>query len=268
MAEIVEDHIHRGAFVVRSGVTEQSWVDLEDPLKLEFEYVQRIAEALDATVLARPTSEPVRFLHIGGGGLSLPRYVAARRPAADQLVLEPDADLIEQVRERLPLPRRGRIRIRPVDGRTGVAELRDDYVDAIVVDAFQGAQVPAELATVEWFDRLAEVLRPRGVLVMNLGDRAPFDWGRRCLAAMAGSFPQLAVSAETTVWKGRRYGNLVALAGSSLPIATLERAAARAPFPFRLLSAGGLRAWLGAAEPFTDADTRASIDPVSMGWLK
>ena len=52
MSEIVPDHIHAGAFVVRSGVTEQSWIDLEDPTRIEFEYVQRIVEALQATPAA------------------------------------------------------------------------------------------------------------------------------------------------------------------------------------------------------------------------
>ena len=36
----------RGAFLVRTGKTQQSWVDPDDPLRLEFEYVQRIAEIL------------------------------------------------------------------------------------------------------------------------------------------------------------------------------------------------------------------------------
>ena len=268
MSEIVPDHIHAGAFVVRSGVTEQSWIDLTDPTRIEFEYVQRIVEALQATVLTRPAGQRIRVIHVGGGGLSLPRYVAAVRPHTAQIVIEPDAALVAQVREKLPLPRNSGIKIREQDGRTGVAALPDDYADALIVDAFKGAVVPAELATDSWFGELARVVRSDGVLIMNLGDRAPFDWGRRCLAGMVATFRQVAVSAEIPVWKGRRYGNLVAVASSGqLPLATLERELTRTAFPYRLLATGPLSAWLGPALPFTDEDAADSLDPVAHGWL-
>lgn len=268
MSEIVPDHIHAGAFVVRTGVTEQSWIDLDDPTRIEFEYVRRIVEALHATVLELPLGERIRVVHVGGGGLSLPRYVAAVRPRTAQLVIEPDSALVAAVRERLPLPRNSGIKIRELDGRTALPQLPDTYADAVIVDAFRGAVVPAGLATVEWFAEIARTLRPGGVLIMNLGDRAPFDWGRRCLAAMATAFGQVAVSAEIPVWKGRRYGNLVAVAGDGpLPLAQLERDLTRTAFPYRLLAAGSLTAWLGSAPPFTDEDSADSLDPVALGWL-
>ncbi|WP_036921585.1 spermidine synthase [Propionicicella superfundia] len=268
MSEIVPDHIHREAFVVRTGATEQSWVDLADPLRVEFEYVQRIVEILELGVLARPPGERLRCVHVGGGGLSIPRYVAARRPGTVQIVLEPDADLVEQVRDRLPLPKGSGIRIRPTDGRTGLAELSDGSADLVVVDAFDGAQVPADLATAECFARIAALLRPGGMVVMNLGDRSPFDWGRRCVAGVAASFGHIAVTAELPVWKGRRYGNLVvAAAGAPLPVDGWAQALARAAFGYRLFEGTRLRSWIGGAAPFTDADTRPSLDPVALGWL-
>ena len=116
MSEIVPAADGRNAFVVVNGETEQSFVDLSDPLRLEFEYVQRIAEVLDETVLARPHGETVRLVHVGGGGLTLPRYVQARRPGTAQIVFEPDTDLIERVRKELPLPGRATTKIRPMDG--------------------------------------------------------------------------------------------------------------------------------------------------------
>ena len=94
MNRVVPAPDDRRAFMVVSGKTEQSWVDPSDPLRLEFEYVQRIAEVLDVTVLARPDSERVRVIHVGGGGLTLPRYVEARRPHTAQVVMEPDLSLI------------------------------------------------------------------------------------------------------------------------------------------------------------------------------
>lgn len=267
--EIVPDHIHSGAFVVRSGITEQSWVDLSDPRRLEFEYVRRIAEALHATVLARPAGQRLRVVHVGGGGLSLPRYIEAVRPQTAQIVLEPDSDLVAQVRQRLPLPRRSGIKVRELDGRSGLAGMPDSYADVVIVDAFAGAVVPAELATAEFFADVARVLRPGGVMAMNLGDRSPFGWGRRTLAGVVASFRQVAVSAEVPVWKGRRYGNLVVIAADiPLPLAHLERELARTAFPYRLLAGGSLAAWIEAAQPFTGSDASPSPDPVAHGWLR
>ncbi len=269
MSEIVPDHIHPGAFLVRTGITEQSWVDLSDPARLEFEYVRRIAEALEVTVLTRPATERVRVVHVGGGGLSLPRWVATVRPRTAQIALEPDSALVAAVRAHLPLPRQSGIKIRETDGRSGIAEMPDDYADVVIVDAFAGAVVPADLATVQFFADLARVLRPGGVVAMNLGDRAPFEWGRRCVAGIATVFRHVAVSAEVPIWKGRRYGNLVVLAGQApLPLALLERQLARADFPYRLLAGGSLAAWIEAAAPFTDQDTSPSPDPVAHGWLR
>ncbi|MDR1710387.1 MAG: fused MFS/spermidine synthase [Propionibacteriaceae bacterium] len=255
-----------GTFLVRSGRTEQSWVYPNDPLMLEFEYVQRIAEALEACVI--PRGGPVRVVHVGGGGLSLPRYIAARRPGTAQVVLEPDADLVEQVRARIPLPPRSGIRIRIVDGLAGIAEMPDDYADCIILDAFAGASVPPELVTQTYFADLARVLRPEGLFVANLTDRGPFEWSRRVMSGVVQQWPHVAMSAETPVWRGRRFGNLVALASpDSLPTLDLERALLKAAFPHRLASGKELTAWVGKADPFTVADAIPSPDPFARGWF-
>ncbi len=83
------------------------------------------------------------MVHVGGGALTLPRYVAASRPRSSQIVFEPDAELTAFVRRHLPLPRRSGIRVRPVDGRAGMASLPDGRVDVIIVDAFVGCPGPA-----------------------------------------------------------------------------------------------------------------------------
>lgn len=268
MSQVVPAPDDRRAFLVVNGRTEQSWVDPTDPLRLEFEYVRRIAEVLEETVLARPPQERVRIIHVGGGGLTLPRYVEARRPRTAQVVLEPDEALIAQVRDRLPLPRHSGIRIRPVDGRAGTADLPSGCADTVIVDAFAGASVPPELGTMEFLAEARRLLRPDGLVVMNLTDAAPFGWARRCLAGFAASFGQAAVSAEVPVWKGRRFGNLVVAAGERVPVQALERRVARAVFPYRLLAGRELARWLGGAVPFTDADAKPSPSPAwSRGWF-
>lgn len=265
---IVPDHVHRHAFLVVDGRTEQSWVDLADPLRLEFEYVRRIAEVLEETVLCRPPADRIRVVHVGGGGLTLPRYLAAKRPGTAQVVFEPDAALTEQVRAKLPLPPNSGIKVQPVDGRAGIAGRRDGWADLVISDAFAGASVPGELATVDYFADVARVLGRDGLLVMNLTDSAPFAWAKSCVAGLRQTWPQVLVSAEVAVWKGRRFGNLVALAGEQVPTAGIARRLARAAFPYRVLGGRELEDWLGGAVAFSDRTCEASPPPPwSKGWF-
>lgn len=261
MSEIVPAPDDPGCFVVVNGDTEQSFVDLNDPTRLEFEYVQRIAEVLDETALLRSRSEQIRILHVGGGGLTLPRYVQARRPGTAQVVFEPDEALTEAVRREIPLAGRASIRIHGVDGVLGLAEMPSGCADAVVIDAFQGASVPAALATAEFFAEAIRVLRASGIVVMNLTDSAPFEWARRCLAGLTTYAAHVGVIAEVPVWKGRRFGNLIALAGNDIPVDRITTRLIRADFPNRLVGGQALLDWIGGAPPFTKADAMPSPEP-------
>ena len=267
-ARVESDPFHPGAFRVLAGDTAQSWVDVTDPLRIEFEYVQRICEALDATVLRRPVDERLRVVHLGGAGMTIPRWVEARRPHTAQIVCEPDGDLVDEVRRLMPLPRTSGIKVRVVDGRSGVAAMPSDYVDALVLDAFEGPRVPASLATGEFLADVAARRRPGAVFVANVTDRAPFAWARRFAAGVRGQFRQVLVSAEAPVWRGRRFGNLVFVASDAvLPATELSRHAARAAFPYRFLAGREVVDWIGGAEPFSDADPQHSPVPRRGTWF-
>ncbi|MDO4783880.1 MAG: fused MFS/spermidine synthase [Propionibacteriaceae bacterium] len=234
-------------------------MDPERPDSLAFEYVQHIAGVLECTLLERPAAERVRVVHVGGGGLTLPRWVEWKRPHTAQIVLEPDAALVAEVRRKLPLARRSGIKIRETDGLAGLAAMGDAYADCVVVDAFDGGRVPAELATAEWFAEVARVLRPGGLVVMNLIDSAPFAWSRRCLAGLAAHFRHLVLGAEPAVFKGRRFGNLVATGSSvPLPVRAIARRCAASAFPYRLLNHKELVGWRAGAPPFGEADAQRS----------
>lgn len=267
-ARLEPDPFHAGAFRVMAGDTAQSWVDPTDPYRLEFEYVQRLTEALAATVLDRPAEERVRVVHLGGGGLTIPRWVAAVRPRSAQIVCEPDGDLMEEVRRVIPLPRQSGIKVRVVDGRSGLEAMPPDYVDALVLDAFDGPRVPASLATAEFFDALALRCRPGAVLVANITDRSPFVWSRRFVAGVRQVFSQVMVSAEPAVWKGRRFGNLVVVASSApLPATSLSRQASRGAFPYRVLAGRDVVAWQAGSLPFTDDEPQDSPVPKKGTWF-
>ena len=75
-----------GSYLLRMSGMDHSHVDLTDPTRLEFHYVRRLADVIDALT---PAGEPMRVVHVGGAGMTLPRYVAATRPRSAQVVLEP-----------------------------------------------------------------------------------------------------------------------------------------------------------------------------------
>ncbi len=100
VAELVADAGRPGAWTLRVDGIPQSHVDLDDPLYLEFEYMRRLGHLAD---LAAPAGEALRVLHLGGGGLTLARYVAASRPGSSQLAVDSDGALVGLVRRLLPL---------------------------------------------------------------------------------------------------------------------------------------------------------------------
>src|SRR5690348_2048122 len=109
VAKLVPDPDRTRSWTLVVNGTPQSHVDLDDPAYLDFEYVRRLGHLAD---LAAPAGRPLRVLHLGGGGLTLARYVTATRPRSTQQVFEIDAALVAFVRRWLPLERNARIRIR------------------------------------------------------------------------------------------------------------------------------------------------------------
>lgn len=254
--EIVRDGT---GYSLRVDGNDQSFVDLDDPHHLSFDYLDRMATVIG---LLAPPGERLRFVHIGGAAMSLPRFVAASRPTSPQIVLEPAEHITSIVREELPLPRRSGIKVRPVDGRTGLAAMRDDHADVIVLDAFNGPQVPADVVTTEFFAEVARVLTEDGTLLVNLGDRAPFAWSRRVLAGLREVLPTIVAGGEAATLKGRRHGNLLIVAGRGpLPVTELTRAVAGSPFPYTVLAPGETARRFAGGSPFTEADSEPSPVP-------
>jgi spermidine synthase len=246
----------------------QSAVDLADPTRLDFEYVQHLALCVDA--LTRPG--PLRMTHVGGGALTLARWVQATRPGSPQVVLEPDIALTDAVRRELPLPRGHRIRVRAVTGEEGIAALRDGSADVVVLDAYADGRTPPGLGSVEWFREVARVLGPEGLLLANVADEPGMRHLARVAAGVREALGHAAVVGLHEVLKGRRFGNLV-LVGSATPLDlyTLRRAAASAPLPTGVLPGTDLARRVPGARPFSIAagDTSASPEPPERGsWRR
>jgi hypothetical protein len=257
--QLVPDRAYPRAYTLRVGRTDQSYVDLDDPLRLEFDYLQRMADVVDC---AAEPGRPLRVVHVGGAAMTLARYIATTRPHSAQLVLEPDAELTAFVRAHLPLPKRSGITVRAVDGRTGVAALRNGHADLLILDAFVGARVPAEVTTVEFFRDVRRVLADTGIVLINVTDRGPLPYARRVLAGAASSFPHRLLCAEPSTLKGRRFGNVI-MAGSvgGLPVAEIAEHAGKGPYPYRVLHGARIAQLLTGVAPLTQADSELSPEP-------
>jgi spermidine synthase len=256
---LVPDRAYRRAYTLRVGRADQSYVDLDDPLRLEFDYLQRLADLADC--VAEP-GRRLRIVHVGGAAMSLPRYIAATRRGSAQVVLEPDGELTAFIRAHLPLPQRSGIQVRITDGRAGIARVRDGLAHLVIIDAFVGPRVPAELTTTEYFADVRRVLAPTGTVLINVTDRGPLAYARRVLAGLAMSFPQRLLCAEPSTLRGQRFGNVI-LVGSAdtLPVTEIADRAGRPPYPYRVLRGARLDQLVSGAAAFTDADAEWSPEP-------
>ncbi|MEW2293542.1 fused MFS/spermidine synthase [Streptomyces sp. NPDC006743] len=259
LAQLVPDRERARAWTLLIDGAPQSHVDLDDPAYLSFEYQRRLGHVID---LAAPPGKPVQAVHLGGGALTLARYVAATRPRSTQRVVERDAALVRLVRRELPLDANARIRVRSADAREGLAKVPDGWADLVVADVFSGARTPAHLTSVEFLDEVRRALKPGAVYAANLADGPPLAHLRGQIATAAARFAELALVADPAVLRGKRFGNAVLVARDlPLPVAELTRRAASDPHPARVEHGRALIDFTGGAVPVTDAAAVASPAP-------
>ncbi len=262
-AKLMPDIDRDGAWLLTLDGTPQSYVDLADPTHLEFEYTRRLGHLADALA---PAGQPLDVLHLGGGALTLPRYLAATRPGSRQRVVEVDGPLLELVAEHLPWPGPdpdgAGIAATVGDARVALSELPSGSRDLVIADVFHGSRTPAHLTSVEFVRLAAAALREGGCYAANLADGPPLAFARAQAATVRAVFPYVCLVAEASVLRGRRYGNVL-LAGSTapLPAAELARLFAGDIFPARLVEGEDLAALVGRAAPVTDADATDSPPP-------
>jgi spermidine synthase len=242
-----------------------SFLDLDDPGFLAFEYMQQMDSIVDAV-----TTGPLRVLHLGAAGCALARRWDASRPNSRQLAVDIDARLVHLVREWFALPRAPRLRLRAGDAAAAVAGAHPASYDVVVRDVFAGDTTPGHLVTEQIARQVAAALRPGGLYLVNCADRPPLGHVRRELATIAAAFGadaaaqgRLALVAEPGILKGRRYGNLVVAAvrppedatpGNTeqpdLRSAALARALRTLPVPAHAVTGTELTAFMATARPY------------------
>lgn len=258
-AKLMPDVDRERAWLLTVDGAPQSYVDLDEPAHLEFEYTRRLGHVLDT--VAEP-GRALDVLHLGGGAFTLPRYLAATRPGSRQDVVEADRGLLDLVAEHLPLPDGSGITAHGADARAWLEAAPGDSADVLVADVFGGSRVPAHLTSVGYARQAARVLRADGVYVANLADGAPFGFLRSQLATYAAFFAESAIIAEPAVLRGRRFGNVVLVAAHRpLDTAALARRTAADAFPARVEHGPALRYFTGDARPVGDQEAVPSPVP-------
>jgi hypothetical protein len=234
--------------LLRQGDMDASYVDLADPRHLEFDYLRRMRDLVEA-LRAR------RIVHVGGAGCALARALAAgdRDRLRRQEVVEVDPVVLELAREHLGLRREPGLRIRCADGRAHLAARPDGSADVVLIDAFVGARVPRHLATAEALADAARVLAPGGAIAVNVVDAPPMADVRAIGAGLRASFATVAAVGGGPVLRGRRAGNVVLIAGhGSLPLERLRVRATADPSPAGLLTPAETAALCGGTSPWRD----------------
>jgi hypothetical protein len=206
--------------LLRQGEMDASYVDLSDPGHLEFDYLRWFRIVLRG-------AGAHRVLHIGGGACALARALAADDPQGRQEVCEVDANVLEMARRHLGLRRVPGLRVRHAEGRAALRARAGAGFDAVAIDAFVGARVPAGLTTAEAMSDAAAVA---ALTVVNVVDDRRGEEITAVAAALRDAYPR--------VWAlGGRVGNtLVAGDHGGVELTAIAARAAADPSPARLIA--------------------------------
>ena len=244
---------------------QESYVDVADPTYLAYAYVQGIASVAD---VIRPVHAPISALYIGGGGLTLPRYVAATRPGSSGRVLEIDPAVLDLGRSLVGPTGLPRLQARVGDARVTLREESPDSRDLVVGDAFSGPAVPWHLTTREFLREVRQALRPGGVYAMNVIDFPPNRFVSAEVATIRSVFPEVAVLAYPGALSDRTGGNFVVVASTSaLPVAAIRDRLAARRTPFTVSTGRAVSAFSSGAPVLTD--DYAPVDQlVNSSWVR
>lgn len=242
--ELTRDALREHGWWLLVDGSEQSYVDVSDPLHLEFEYVQMIADVLECVF---PTDGPVTALHLGGGLCTLPRWLASRHPGSTQRVAEHSAQIAGLSRS---LGEVSGVKVVVDDALSVATGSRRRSVDLVVCDVYDGPETVTQMFTSGATQVVHDLLRPDGLYVCNLSDATPFALSQVVAATLRGVFGSVVLLAEPSVLRGRRSGNLVLVASDTeVETEELSRRAAGGLVKFRMVTTGALSDFIAGAVP-------------------
>lgn len=249
-ARIEADPDRPGGRLLLLNGSRHSYVDLNDFTYLEFGYAQWLGEVVDDIA---PPAEPIQALHLGGGGFTLPRYVATTRPGSYSRVLELDGGLVELDQRELGVTPGPNLSIVVGDARASLHREESASYDLVVGDAFGHLAVPWHLTTIEFVTEIRRVLRDGGVYALNVIDYPPLRLIKAELATVMAVFDHVLLIAPDAALAGTTGSNFLVVASTRpLPVDVLRVGVAIVARPATLLEGEELLAWRGDPDILTD----------------
>ncbi|MGA7689476.1 MAG: fused MFS/spermidine synthase [Jiangellales bacterium] len=248
-ASVVVDETQPSGRILVLDRLRHSYVDTDDPTHVEFAYVRALAAGIDTVY---PSTDPLDVLHLGAGGMTMPRYLDQTRPGSTGQVLEIDEGALRLVRERIG-PEPSGVAVTVGDARVGLAQQGDAAYDVVIGDAFGSVAVPWHLATREAVEQVARTLRPGGVYALNVIDQPPLALLRAQVATVASVFPHVVLVSRPTTLGGETGGNAVLLASDApLDVDRLAGLLDERDPRLGVLAGEPLRTFAGAGPVLTD----------------
>ena len=140
------------------GIQSAVYTDTEES-ELVFWYTQYAGAVLEHYA-------PERILILGGGAFTLPAYLADALPDSTIDVVEIDPELENISKEYFNYEDRNNVNLIFSDARSFV-NTADQKYDAIFVDVYGDAYVPFSVLTAEYGERINQLLKPDGMVVIN-----------------------------------------------------------------------------------------------------
>lgn len=162
---IVTEEYGLRTLLFERGGARQSVVKLGDPTHLALPYA---SVAFSGLALCEG---PRRVLVVGLGGGTLPMFLRHYYPEATIDGVDINPAVVEVARQFLGFREDARMRGIVADGRAFIEKTREPY-DLIFLDAFGADSVPPSLSTLEFLQAVRRAVRPSGVVVGNIWDRA------------------------------------------------------------------------------------------------
>lgn len=141
---------------------DQSAVNKNDPDEHVWPYTRLMVEASEKY---RP--EATDFLAIGVGGGIVVRDLLAKKDRISFDAVDIDPEVIRIAHDYFGMPRDSRLQATAADGRVFLRDKKSRY-DIIMIDAYDRLSIPYHLTTREFFEEVADSLKPGGIVMFNV----------------------------------------------------------------------------------------------------
>ncbi len=218
-----------------------AYVVMDNPDDLQYDYEDLYAAI---TKTASRDRKQISSLFLGGGGFVFPRYILSKYPGSHVEVAEIDPAVTRAAKRAFGLAADSSMKIYDLDARNHIDDLiarkrrgeATPAFDFVYGDAFNHYAVPFHLTTLEFVQKLDELMSPTGAYMQNILDI--YEHGR-FLGAVVNTvkkvFPYVycysTVDGKPSVGNNRR--DTFVVVGSKVPLTTTDLGESVSGFSFR-----------------------------------